>query len=84
MISNPKYVGRGDYAVIFKLDEVQRSNTKLSLDRLEYIHSGNMKLNNILYAGKNPYTMFENLSEDMKLKITNTQVDARKNGGCLW
>ena len=42
-----------------------------------------MKLNNILYAGKNPYTMFENLSEDMKLKITNTQVDARKNGGCL-
>jgi RHS repeat-associated protein len=82
MISNPKYVGRGEFAIIFKIDEVQKSNTKLSWDRLEYIHSGKLKLNNIIYAGKNPYTMFENLSEEIKTKLTNIQVDARNKGGC--
>lgn len=82
MISNPKYIGRGDYAIIFKINSVQKSNTKLSENIFEYIHTGNLKLDNILYAGKNPYGVLEKLSDDEKNKLINNQVDSRKGNIC--
>ncbi len=80
LINNPNHIGRGDYAIIFKIDPGERGNIR-SPSRLEYTHEGKLKLNNILYAGKNPYTILEHLDYDTRLKLTDNQVKIRKCGG---
>jgi RHS repeat-associated protein len=80
LINNPIHTGRGDYAIIFKVDPGERGNIHLS-SRLEYIHEGKLKLKDILYSGKNPYTMLEHLDYDTRLKLTDNQVKIRKCGG---
>nr|WP_242689360.1 RHS repeat-associated core domain-containing protein [Photorhabdus cinerea] len=79
LINNPKYTGRGDYAIIFKIDPGGRGNTRFSTD-LEYIHEGTLKLKNILYSGKNPYDMLEHLDYEARHKLTNEQVRIKKCG----
>ncbi len=76
LINNPRYAGRGDYSVIFKIDETQRANINLS-SRLEYIHSGRLKLNDVLYSGKNPYSSSSSLDYETRLKLTDNQVKVR-------
>lgn len=78
LINNQKHAGRGDYAVIFKADSVQKTNISLS-SRLEYIHEGNLRLKEVIYSGKNPYSTFSNLYYNIRLKMTDNQVKAR---GC--
>ncbi|NUU69047.1 type IV secretion protein Rhs, partial [Enterobacteriaceae bacterium BIT-l23] len=78
LINNPRYAGRGDYSIIFKTDEAQRANINLS-SRLEYIHSGRLKLNDVLYSGKNPYSSLSSLDYETRLKLTDNQVKVR---GC--
>ncbi|WP_445373683.1 RHS repeat domain-containing protein [Photorhabdus tasmaniensis] len=80
LINNPNHIGRGNYAIIFKIDPGERGNIR-SPSRLEYTHEGKLKLNNILYAGKNPYTILEHLDYDTRLKLTDNQVKIRKCGG---
>ncbi|MBE8596495.1 RHS repeat-associated core domain-containing protein [Xenorhabdus sp. BG5] len=80
LINNPIHAGRGDYAIIFKVDPGERGNIHLS-SRLEYIHEGKLKLKDILYSGKNPYAMLEHLDYDTRLKLTDNQVKIRKCGG---
>ena len=79
LINNKKHVGRGDYAVIFKADTVQRNNIKMSSE-LEYIHSGRIKLKDILYSGEDPYSITSKMSYDIRYKLTRNQVKAR--GAC--
>ncbi|WP_369987353.1 RHS repeat-associated core domain-containing protein [Pseudomonas xanthosomatis] len=78
LISNPVHKGRGDYAIIFKIDSVQRTNISLS-SRLEYIHVGNLRLKDVLFAGKNPYSKLSGLDYDTRLRLTDVQVASR---GC--
>ncbi len=49
LINNPKYVGRGDYAIIFKVDSVQLNNINNKVSEFEYIHSGKLKMKEILH-----------------------------------
>ena len=74
LTSNPKYIGSGDYAIIFKLDSVQKTNTTLS-SRIEYIHDGNLRLKDIVYSGENPYQKFSDLDYDTRLKMTDNKVN---------
>ncbi|WP_208713474.1 hypothetical protein [Pantoea cypripedii] len=78
LINNPMHTGRGDYAVIFKVDAVQRSNVSIS-SRLEFVHEGNLRLKDVVYSGKNPYSMISNLDYETRLKLTDNQVASR---GC--
>jgi RHS repeat-associated protein len=78
LINNPIHKGRGDYAIVFKVDSVQKTNISLS-SRLEYIHAGNLRLKDVLFAGKNPYSTFSGLDYDTRLKMTDVQVASR---GC--
>ncbi|PIT15205.1 RHS repeat domain-containing protein [Snodgrassella alvi] len=76
------HAGRGDYAVIFKANEVQTTNIKPS-SQLEYIHKGKLKLNEVLYSGKNPYSFLSSLNYETRLKLTNNQINSRvKTKGC--
>lgn len=78
LINNPIHKGRGDYAVIFKVDSVQKTNISLS-SRLEYIHAGNLRLKDVLFAGKNPYSTLSGLDYETRLRLTDVQVASR---GC--
>ncbi|WP_391528362.1 hypothetical protein [Photorhabdus akhurstii] len=80
LINNPKYVGRGDYAIIFKADSVQLNNIN-KVSEFEYIHSGKLKMKEILHAGKNPYSIVSYLDYETRNKMTNNQLDARSKCG---
>ncbi|MHC5176923.1 hypothetical protein [Serratia rubidaea] len=79
LINDPKHIGRGDYAIIFKADSIQMSNIKQS-SALEYIHSGKLKLKNVLYSGGNPYSTVSKMSYEVRNKLTFNQIKSR--GGC--
>ncbi|MGG5508296.1 MULTISPECIES: RHS repeat-associated core domain-containing protein, partial [unclassified Myroides] len=76
-LGNIKYEGKGDYAIIFKLSEVQKTNIALSSDVLEYVHNGNLKIDEIIFTGKNPYGSFD-FDYNTSLKIIQSQIDNRK------
>lgn len=79
LINNPRYTNdRGDYAIIFKADSVQMENIELA-SRLEYIHTGKVRLNGLLYAGKNPYANLSSLNYETRLKLSDNQIKSR---GC--
>ncbi|MFP1902423.1 RHS repeat domain-containing protein [Lonsdalea quercina] len=81
LINDPKHVGRGGYAIIFKADPVQMGNIKSS-SALEYIHSGRIKLNDVLYSGTNPYSITSKMNYETRNKPTTIQMNARgKCGG---
>ncbi len=79
LINDPKHVGRGDYAIIFKADPVQMSNIKQS-SALEYIHNGRLKLKDVLYSGGNPYSIVSKMNYETRSKLTFNQIKAR--GSC--
>jgi len=64
-INDQLHTGCGDYAIIFKVDNLQMSNIKQSSD-LEYIHSGRLKLREVIYAGKNPYGLLSHLPYEQR------------------
>ncbi|BEN15963.1 hypothetical protein SMKC004_17580 [Serratia marcescens] len=80
LINDPKHVGRGDYAIIFKADPVQMSNIKQS-SALEYIHNGRLKLKDVLYSGGNPYSIVSKMNYETRSKLTFNQIKARGNCG---
>ncbi|MDU3454211.1 MAG: RHS repeat-associated core domain-containing protein, partial [Proteus mirabilis] len=80
LINNPKYVGRGDYAIIFKVDSVQLNNIN-KVSEFEYIHSGKLKMKEILHAGKNPYSIVSHIDYETRNKMTNNQLNARSKCG---
>ncbi|WP_050483075.1 RHS repeat-associated core domain-containing protein [Pseudomonas sp. Ant30-3] len=81
LINDPMHSGKGDYSIIFKADAAQLSNIVKSSE-LEYIHSGRLKIGEILHAGKNPYSAFSHISYEQRLKLTQEQIDTRgKNCG---
>ncbi len=79
LINDPKHVGRGDYAIIFKADPVQMNNIKQS-SALEYIHNGRLKLKDVLYSGGNPYSIVSKMNYETRSKLTFNQIKAR--GSC--
>lgn len=79
-INNPKYAGRGEYAIIFKADSVQLHNTK-KISEFEYTHSGKLKMKDIVHAGKNPYSVVSHLDYDSRNRITNEQLEMRSKCG---
>ena len=76
LINDPKHVGRGDYAIIFKADSFQMGNIKSS-SALEYIHSGRIKLNDVLYSGTNPYSIISKMDYETRRKLTANQINVR-------
>ncbi|AIA48813.1 RHS family protein [Serratia sp. FS14] len=80
LINDPKHVGRGDYAIIFKADPVQMSNIKQA-SALEYIHNGRLKLKDVLYSGGNPYSIVSKMNYETRSKLTFNQIKARGNCG---
>ncbi|CAB1206382.1 Putative deoxyribonuclease RhsC [Serratia marcescens] len=80
LINDPKHVGRGDYAIIFKADPVQMSNIKQS-SALEYIHNGRLKLKDVLYSGGNPYSIVSKMNYETRSKLTFNQIKAMGNCG---
>ncbi|WP_216353145.1 RHS repeat domain-containing protein [Snodgrassella alvi] len=78
-INDPIHTGRGDYAIIFKVDNLQMGNI-IQSSELEYIHSGRLKLGEIFHAGKNPYGIFSHLSYEQRLKMNQEQIKSRGNG----
>ncbi|WP_270221142.1 RHS repeat-associated core domain-containing protein [Kosakonia cowanii] len=79
-INDVSHPGRGDYSIVFKADASQMSKIAQSSE-LEYIHSGRLKLRDILHAGKNPYDTVSHLSYDQRWKMTHEQMKSR-GGGC--
>ncbi|WP_144353341.1 RHS repeat domain-containing protein, partial [Snodgrassella alvi] len=73
--------GRGDYAIVFKVNEAQMANIKRSSE-LEFYHTGKIKLESsqIIHIGKNPYERFNSLKYDKRLKMMQNQLKAR--GSC--
>ncbi|AFI88514.1 hypothetical protein [Pectobacterium parmentieri] len=80
LITDPLHVGRSDYAIIFKADSVQMSNIK-RFSMLEYIHSGKIKLNDVLYPGSNPYSIASNMNYEDRNKLTLNQISMRGKFG---
>ncbi|GKX48182.1 hypothetical protein ABRP70_05445 [Pectobacterium odoriferum] len=80
LINDPFHAGRGDYAIIFKADSVQMSNIRQS-SMLEYIHSGKIKLNDVLYSGTNPYSITSNMNYEARNKLTLNQIGMRGKCG---
>ncbi len=80
LINNPKYLGRGDYAIIFKVDSVQLNNIN-KVSEFEYIHSGKLKMKEILHAGKKTYSVVLHIDYETRNKMTNNQLDARSKCG---
>lgn len=76
LINNKSHAGRGGYAVIFKVDDSKKMNISPS-SRLEYIHDGRLKLRDVLYSGKNPYSTLSSLDYNTRLRLTDNQVKAR-------
>lgn len=79
LIGDMNHVGRGDYSIIFKVNSTQAVNIEQT-SVLEYIHRGRLRLDDIIYSGKNPYGVLSSLDDITRNKITNTQIDSR--GGC--
>ncbi|MCW7550973.1 hypothetical protein OO184_24355, partial [Photorhabdus sp. APURE] len=79
-INNPRYAGRGEYAIVFKVDSVQLHNTK-KISEFEYIHSGKLKMKDVVHAGKNPYSVVSHLDYDSRNRITNEQFKMRSKCG---
>ncbi len=79
-INDPIHTGRGDYSIIFKADSTHMGNIFQSSE-LEYIHSGRLKLGEILHAGKNPYDVVSHLSYEKRLNMTQNQINSR-GGKC--
>ncbi|AHG19542.1 hypothetical protein Z042_07915 [Chania multitudinisentens RB-25] len=75
-IGNPRYEGRGDYAIIFKTDPGQAGSIKLSSD-LEFVHDGRLKIGEIIHAGKNPYGSLSHLDYEQRLGMTRNQIESR-------
>lgn len=46
--------------------------------RLEYIHEGNLRLKEIVYSGENPDSTFSKLDYNIRLKMTDNQVNIRR------
>jgi len=44
---------------------------------LEYIHSGRIKLNDVLYSGSNPYSLTSKMEYETRNKLTMNQMNAR-------
>ncbi|ACX86220.1 hypothetical protein Pecwa_0376 [Pectobacterium parmentieri WPP163] len=80
LITDPLHAGRGDYAIIFKADSVQMSNIKRS-SMLEYIHSGKIKSNDVLYSGSNPYSITSNMNYEARNNLTLNQINMRGKYG---
>ncbi|WP_147194969.1 RHS repeat-associated core domain-containing protein [Pantoea sp. CCBC3-3-1] len=78
LINNKDHIGRGEYAVVFKSDELQARNIQQSSE-LEYIHSGKLKLNNVIYAGKNPYSIVADHPYEKRLTMLQEQINSRGN-----
>ncbi|EPF5213917.1 RHS repeat-associated core domain-containing protein [Cronobacter dublinensis] len=75
-INDPVHTGRGDYAIIFKADAEQMSKISQSA-QLEYIHSGRLKIGEIVHAGKNPYATLTHLTYEQRLGMTQEQMKSR-------
>ncbi|WP_445744623.1 RHS repeat domain-containing protein [Pectobacterium parmentieri] len=75
-INDPAHTGRGDYSIIFKADSTQMVNIFQSSE-LEHIHSGRLKLGEVLHAGKNPYDVVSHLSYEQRLNMTQEQINSR-------
>ncbi|EOC0267046.1 RHS repeat-associated core domain-containing protein [Cronobacter dublinensis] len=75
-INDPVHTGRGDYAIIFKADAEQMSKISQSAE-LEYIHSGRLKVGEIVHAGKNLYATLTHLSYEQRLGMTQEQMKSR-------
>ena len=80
LIDNPIYKGRGDYAIIFKVDSGEMQNIRNSSE-LEFIHEGKMKLRNIVFSGKNPYSKVAHFPYSERLKMIKEQLKM-KRGSC--
>ncbi|WP_380184618.1 RHS repeat-associated core domain-containing protein [Kalamiella sp. sgz302252] len=78
LINNKSHDGRGEYAIIFKVDDLQMNNIRQSSD-LEYIHSGKVKLNDVIYAGKNPYSIIAHYPYEKRLATLQEQIKLRGN-----
>ena len=79
-INDPLHAGRGDYSIIFKADNSQMGNI-IQSSELEYIHSGRLKLGEVLHAGKNPYDIVSHLPYEQRLKMNQEQIKSR-GGRC--
>lgn len=53
-INDPLHTGCNNYAIIFRIDNLQKGNI-IQSSELEYTHSDRLKLGEVFHAGKNPY-----------------------------
>ena len=79
-INDPLHTGRDDYVIIFKADNSQMGNI-IQSSELEYIHSGRLKLGEVLHAGKNPYDIVFHLPYEQRLKMNQERINSR-GGRC--
>ncbi|PNS13227.1 type IV secretion protein Rhs [Mixta theicola] len=76
LINNKDHIGRGDYSIVFKTDSLQLSNIE-QVSELEYTHKGKLRLNDVLYSGKNPYDIVADMSYEKRLSMLHNQINSR-------
>ncbi|URQ61414.1 hypothetical protein LQ939_03465 [Pantoea alhagi] len=79
-IGNPRYADRGNYAIIFKVSNEQKSKIyKPDYSDYEFIHEGRLKIDEVIHSGGNPYKILTGKKYDERLRLINVQVKSRKN-----